>query len=229
MATITISREYGSGGDEIATRVSEILGYRSFDKTLMAQILTETGFSENEVIDYSEDNYKVRSFMDRLLARSGTRELGQVSWAEDPTGTRMKEPAILNESQGIALVQGAIRAAYRKGNVVIVGRGGQVILKGLPDVLHVRVQAPLDTRFGHIAYSKNIHLLGLRKEIVERDQAAADYLRRFYDIDWADPMLYDLLINTTQLNVEAAAQMIVAAVKFLPLPEPSPEPTVSVA
>jgi cytidylate kinase len=228
MATITISREYGSGGDEIATRVSEMLGYRSFDKTLMAQILTETGLSENEVIDYSEDNYKVRSFMDRLFARSSMREINQGNWAEDPTGTRMKEPAILNESHGIALVQGAIRAAYKKGNVVIVGRGGQVILKGLPGVLHVRVQAPLDTRFGHIAYTKNIHLLGLRKEIVERDQAAADYLRRFYDIDWADPMLYDMVINTTQLNVEAAAQMIVAAVKFLPLPEPSPEPTVGV-
>ncbi len=227
MATITISREYGSGGDEIATRVSEMLGYRSFDKTLMAQILTETGLSENEVIDYSEDNYKVRSFMDRLFARSSMREVNQGNWAEDPT--RMKEPAILNESHGIALVQGAIRAAYKKGNVVIVGRGGQVILKGLPGVLHVRVQAPLDTRFGHIAYTKNIHLLGLRKEIVERDQAAADYLRRFYDIDWADPMLYDMVINTTQLNVEAAAQMIVAAVKFLPLPEPSPEPTVGVA
>lgn len=127
------------------------------------------------------------------------------------------------------LVQGAIHAAHRQGNVVIVGRGGQAILKGLPGVLHVRVQAPLDTRFGHIAYTKNIHLLGLRKEIVERDQAAADYLRRFYDIDWADPMLYDMVINTTQLNVEAAAQMIVTAVKFLPVPVPSTEPTVNVA
>ena len=229
MATITISREYGSGGDEIATRVSEILGYRSFDKTLMAQILTETGISESEIIDYSEDNYKVRSFLDRLLARSSLREINKTSWTEDPTGTLTKESTLLNESQGIMLVQGAIRAAHRQGNVVIVGRGGQAILKGLPGVLHVRVQAPLDTRFGHIAYSKNIHLLGLRKEIVERDQAAADYLRRFYDIDWADPMLYDVVINTSQLNVEAAAQMIVAAVKFLPVPVPSPEPTVNVA
>jgi cytidylate kinase len=229
MATITISREYGSGGDEIATRVSEILGYRSFDKTLMAQILTETGISESEIIDYSEDNYKVRSFLDRLLARSSLREINKTSWTEDPTGTLTKESTLLNESQGIMLVQGAIRAAHRQGNVVIVGRGGQAILKGLPGVLHVRVQAPLDTRFGHIAYLKNIHLLGLRKEIVERDQAAADYLRRFYDIDWADPMLYDMVINTTQLNVEAASQMIVTAVKFLPLPEPSPESTVNAA
>jgi cytidylate kinase len=223
MATITISREYGSGGDEIATLVSEKLGYRYFDKNLMAQILSETGLSDTETIDFSEDNYKVRSFLDRLFDRSSTREVSRVNWNEDPTGTRKAESAILNDAQGIALVQGAIRSAYKKGNVVVVGRGGQAILKGLPGVLHVRIHAPLESRFGHIASTGNIRVLGLRKEIAERDQAAADYLKRFYDIDWADATLYDLVISTSQLKVEAAAQMIVDAVKFMPSPEPLAE------
>ncbi len=224
MATITVSREYGSGGDEIATRVSEKLGYQYFDKTLMAQIVKETGLSESEIVDFSEDNYRARSFLDRLLSWRGTREIGRVStWSEDTTGTRSRETAILNEAQGIALVQGAIRAAHKKGNMVIVGRGGQAILKGMPGVLHVRIQAPLETRYKRISTTEAIHHLGLQKEITEHDQAAADYLRRFYSIDWADPMLYDLVINMVQLSVDTAAQIIAEAVKSLPLPQPSPE------
>jgi cytidylate kinase len=104
--------------------------------------------------------------------------------------------------------------------MVIVGRGGQAILKGLPGVLHVRILAPPESRFEHITATENLHHFGLRKEIVEHDEAAADYLKRFYNIDWADPMLYDLVINTEHLSVEAATDIIVAAVKYLPVPEP---------
>ena len=221
MATITISRQFGCGGDEIAARVCEMLGYRYFDKSLMAKIIAETGLTENEIVDFSEDNYKVRGFLDRLLAWRGPRDLSYVStWKEDTGGVRSKETAILSEAQGISFVQTAIRKVYQQGNVVIVGRGGQVILKGMPGVLHVRIQAPLEARFRYIATSEKLHLMGLRREIVEHDEAAADYLKRFYDIDWADPKLYDLVINTTRLNVEAGAQIIVDAVKYLPQAEP---------
>src|SRR5512142_1927322 len=99
MATVTISREYGSGGDEIASKVCEILGYRYFDKALMAQLVTETGLSESEMVDFWEDNYKARSFMDRLLAWRGPREVGRVAaWREEPSGTRTRVTAILNEA-----------------------------------------------------------------------------------------------------------------------------------
>ncbi|HEY3289022.1 MAG TPA: cytidylate kinase-like family protein [Anaerolineae bacterium] len=221
MATITISREYGSGGDEVAARVSEVLGYHYFDKTLMAQLVKETGLAEDEVVDFSEDNYKVRGLLDKLFAPRGGRELYNVSQGSGVTqGARIRETAIQNESQGITLVQGVIWAAYKQGNMVIVGRGGQAILKGLPGVLHVRILAPPESRFEHITATENLHHFGLRKEIVEHDEAAADYLKRFYNIDWADPMLYDLVINTEHLSVEAATDIIVAAVKYLPVPEP---------
>ncbi len=220
MATITISREYGSGGDEIAIRVCDMLGYRYFDKALMARLVAETGLSEGEIVDFSEDHYKLRSFMDRLLAWRGPRELSRVaSWREDTGGTRKKEVSILNEAEGVALVQGAIRAVYKQGNVVIVGRGGQAILKGLPGVLHVRIHAPSEIRYKRIATTEDIHLFNLQKELDEHDRAAADYLQRFYDVNWDDSSLYDLVINTTQINVEAAAQIIVEAVKHLPVSE----------
>ena len=77
MAAITISRQIGSGGDSIAARVCEILEYQYFDKRLMTQVAEEVGLSERELVDYSEDNYTVQNFMDRLL-RPGPRTIARI-------------------------------------------------------------------------------------------------------------------------------------------------------
>ena len=75
MAVITISRQYGSGGDEIAAQVCERLGYHFFDKNLMAQVANDVGLSVQEVVDFPEDDHKVRGFLDRLFT-GGPREAG---------------------------------------------------------------------------------------------------------------------------------------------------------
>ena len=59
MAVVTISRQFGSGGDEIADRVCKLLGYHYFDKALMRRIATEASLSPTEIVDFSEDNYKI--------------------------------------------------------------------------------------------------------------------------------------------------------------------------
>ena len=86
MAVITISRQYGSGGNEIATRVSEMLGYRYFDKGLLTR-QASSGSSPNETVE------------------------------------------ALDEAKSFARIQDIIWAAYGQGNTVIVGRGGQAILR----------------------------------------------------------------------------------------------------
>ena len=63
---------------------------------------------------------------------------------------------------------------------------------------------------------ENYSLGGAQDAAIKRDRAAADYLKRFYDIDWSDPLLYDLVINTGKLNTDAAVQLILEAVKRLP-------------
>src|SRR5512133_1752995 len=144
MAVITISRQYGSGGTDVATRVCELLGYRYFDKDLMADVAHEAGLSPQEVVDFPEDEHQVGSFLDRLFGRTPKVTRQARVWKEDATGSRSVEVAELDTSQSIAMVRSIIQAAYRGGDVVSVGRGGQVVLKGLPGVLHVRIEAPLD-------------------------------------------------------------------------------------
>jgi len=220
MAVITISRQYGSGGNEIAARVCETLGYRYFDKGLMAQVASEVGLAEDEIVDFSEANYKVQSFLDRLF------DLRRVIAAfetkkEYTTGERILGVEELGEDRCITLVQSTIHAAYKRGNVVIVGRAGQAILQEMPGVFHVRIEAPLSTRIQRIQDQENVSLEVAQKRVNERDKASADYLKRFYDIDWSDPMLYHLVINTGKWDTEVAAHLIVNAVSCLP-PAQSP-------
>jgi len=139
MPVITISREYGSGGKIIARRVCEMLGYTYFDKNLMARVAAEVGISEEEIVDFSEDTYKMRNFMERMFDR---RRIGADAWNASAGAARSIQVEVLDEAQCVHLVEDTIIGAYKHDNVVIVGRGGQAILKEKPGVLHVRLQAP---------------------------------------------------------------------------------------
>lgn len=220
MAVITISRQFGSGGDEIAELICQTTGYHLFDKHILAKAAVESGLSEQEIVDYSEDNYKVKNFFDRLFSRS--RPLAQIRiWKEDATGVRTFEEMQFSEEDALALVRKAVQTAYKVGNMVIVGRGGQVILKDKPEVFHVRVEAPLEDRILRVrnspllanrTFDSSVEARRAAQDLIESsDAASADYLRRFYGVDWADPMLYHVVINTGKLTVEQAARLIVNA------------------
>ncbi len=214
MAVITISRQYGSEGDEIAARVCEQLGYTAFDKRLMTQVATEVGLTDSETVDFSEDVHKMRGFVDRLW--HGRTVVGEARvWKEKPGGVRVQAVVGLDETASIALVQAVVRAAYHRGNVVIVGRGGQAILRDEVDVLHVRIEAPPDLRARRIELQEGLSYDLAREVVARRDAAAADYVKRFFGADWSDPLLYHLVINTGRWNIESAAQLIVAGVNCL--------------
>lgn len=209
MAVITISRQFGSGGDEIAQRVAEILDYQYFDKRLMAKVAAEVGFSEKEIVDYSEAEYRRRGFFQRLL---GKRVVTEVStWTSDTKGVKSLQVEALDEARCINLVKDTVLAAYDQGDVVIVGRGGQAILREKPGVLHVRIEAPLGARVLWVQRKQEIPLDEANQITLRRDQAAAAYLQTFYGIDWGDSLLYHLVINTGKWDIEAAAQIVVAA------------------
>jgi cytidylate kinase len=214
MAVITISRQYGSEGDEIAAYVCQILGYQSFDKQLMEKVAAEVGLTEGEIVDFTEDQHKVRGFLERLL---GPRPIVTQtrSWSEDRSGVRAVEVKQIEVAESIALVQAVIRAAYKHDKVVIVGRGGQAVLRNDPGVLHVRIEAPLETRIHRVLLREGLTYELAREVVAQRDRAAADYLKRFYGVDWSDALLYHLIINTGRWSIESASHLIVNAVSQL--------------
>jgi cytidylate kinase len=213
MAVITISRQYGSGGDEIASRLCELLGYRLFDKRMMAQIASEAGLSSKEVIDSQEDRHQVLSFFDRLFGHKVTE-----AWVskDESSGARTVELMELDSKRYVTVVHDLLQTAAQQGNVVIMGRGGQVVLKGQPGVLHVRLAASLEERVRRVSEQQRFtNPAAARDFVAGRDRAGADYIRTYYDADWDDPALYHLELNTGLWDTESAAQIIADVVKRL--------------
>ncbi|MBI4928488.1 MAG: cytidylate kinase-like family protein [Anaerolineae bacterium] len=218
MTVITISRQYGSGGDEIAERVASILGFRLFSKLLIQRAAQESGLAGEEAVDYSEDTYRVKNFIERIThwpVPIATISVPKMM----PDGEVGSESHILHDDLAINLVEKAVRAAYAAGGMVIVGRGGQVILRDQPDVLHVRIEAPMEDRVQRIKeqikrergeFQADIILRRKAQDlIVTRDYTSADYLRQYYSINWDDPSLYHMILNTGKLNVDQAAAVVV--------------------
>lgn len=227
MAVITFSRQYGSSGDEIAARVAELLGYAIFDKTLMTSMAAEIGLTEQEIVDFSETNYRSQSFLDRLLGR--TKTVGEIrTWTEDIQGVRRPEIVKIGDDKAIALVRGVIQVAYQRGRVVIVGRGGQAILRDRPGVLHVRIEAPLAHRLEWVMEQRDLLPNQAEMAIDDQDRAAQHYVKHYYDVDPSDPVHYHLILNSGLLDRETAAEVIVMAVQHMkPVPQPTiklPEP-----
>jgi CMP/dCMP kinase len=233
MAVITISRQFGCGGDEIADRVCEILGYHHFDRREIARAAVEAGFSEREIAgdsESSEQNYKYKKFVDHLLRRARPSFTAKPHHSEEISVREIvSEEQLLDDASSLGIIQKAIKAAYHANNFLIVGRGSQMVLKDYPGVLSIRLEASLEMRIERARqylkeerqsfYPPLENRRTAQELIAERDAASAAYVRHFYGVDWADPSLYHIVMNTSKFTIEKAAGMIVQMVRFLEGPD----------
>jgi len=214
MAVITLSRQIGSGWREIGDRLIDELGLRIFDKRLMMQVAAEVGIHEAEVVDYSDDDYKARGFFERLFSRQ--RHVASITTrTRGSLGAEERSTQALDEARAIDLIRATMGAAYERGGVLIIGRGGQAILEDKPDALHVRVVAPMEDRVRRLQERENLTAPQARRLAMQRDHAKEEYLRTFHNIDPADATIYDLVVNTGKLGTDGAVELIKLAVKAL--------------
>ncbi len=212
MPVITVSKQLGAGGEEIARAVCDMLRYRYFDKQHIIETAHEVGLSRDQVVDYSEERYEVRNFLARLMG-GAPRPVKTVSLRkEDSKGNVTLTEETIDEAQYVVLIKGAVRAAYERGDMVIVGRAGQAILQDEADALHVRIVAPLGSRIARLQQREGLTVEEAERQIMRHDRASAEYLGRFFGIQWDDHNLYHLMLNTGKVSVDGAAQIIVDAV-----------------
>jgi cytidylate kinase len=212
MAVITIAREFGSRGDEIAQRVCDKLGYQFFTKELMTRVAQEQGISEAEVIDFSEDSYGGRSFLAALFRRPAVVATTTVH-TTSASGGEERVTQEVDEGTAVEFLAATVRALQKRGRVVVVGRGSHAILQGQPGVLHVRIVAQLENRVQEVIQRAGLTHEGAVALIGERDRAATEYVRRFHRVDWVDPTLYHLTLNSSLLGEAAAVELIVAVAR----------------
>jgi cytidylate kinase len=183
MAIITISREMGSGGIPIAHKVAEELGYQLIDGEAIMAAAESYGLSP-EAVEQADE--KPPHFVDTLDSK---------------------------QFLDLHLIELIILEAALKGNVVIYGRGGQDLLKGINSVLRTRVIAPFEVRVERWAEREWLDPDRARYLVRKSDQQRAGFIKYYFDRDWEDSASYDLVINTQRLSEDMAVQVICASVK----------------
>jgi hypothetical protein len=191
---VTVAREYGSGGGQVAALVARRLGWELLDKSLIHEVA---------------ERFQLRDSAARRLQERGSWWLERVAravWLE--TGGTTVD--VVDAENVHEFTVHAIFEAEKRGKCVVVGRGAQCVLQGRPDVLNVFVFAPLEYRMQRL--ERRYHGDSeLRSAIARVDEERAAYIREFHSADWKDPSLYDLWING-KCGVEPAADVIVNAV-----------------
>lgn len=107
------------------------------------------------------------------------------------------------------LMKDVVTEFAQTGNAVVVVRGSQMILKDWPGVLHVLVIAPVDTRIKAIMEQEEVSQKVAERRVKENDEARAAFFMDNFKVDWLDPILYDLVINTGRISKDLAVELIV--------------------
>src|SRR5436190_2679045 len=210
MSAITISREYGSGGGEIAARLAHRLGWQLIDHAIIEQTARELEVHETEVEKHDEEY--VESARPGILERI----LEQMAPSAPMTGGGGVFIRPSSSAEVLAYqetMRNIITAAATTGHVVIVGRGGQVLLADKRDLLHVRVVAPLEQRVAYVVRREGLDTEAARKRVQAKDQARTRYMQTQYQSQHEDPHLYDLVINTAVLPLDSAVDQICLALE----------------
>jgi cytidylate kinase len=183
MAVITVSRQAGSLGTEISRIVAERLQYEYVDKEKIGKALATYGLPEPELERFDE---KKPPFWD--------------SWQ-------------VQRKKFLHFLEAVIYDFARKGNVLIVGRGGQVLLKDLPGVFHLRVIAPFDLRVKRLLDEKGGDEKQMARLVRRNDRDSEGFIRTFFDMNWDDAALYDLVLNTRKNSLETAVAMVLESMR----------------
>ncbi|HUK53538.1 MAG TPA: cytidylate kinase-like family protein [Candidatus Binatia bacterium] len=196
---ITIEREYGSGGAEVAQKVAERLGWKLWDQLLTNDIARRMQCDCRVVEEHEEKRdpifYRlVRSFM--RGSYEGSLNAPRLNIADTDC------------IRGVA--EKVVKGAAETGNCVIVGRGSAYYLQGRSDAFHVFVYAPIEEKVRRLmATGKSEDEAAQLAETVDQERAA--FIKQYFGVEWPDRHKFHLMVNTT-VGADAAVELILNSI-----------------
>jgi hypothetical protein len=181
---VTIEREYGSGGGEIAQGVARQLGWKLWDQLLTEEIARLARCPE-EVVRVREER------TDPLYARLFKSFL-RGSYEGSLNAYRL---GVVDSESILKFTEQVVKNVSRAGKAVIVGRGSQHFLRDRPDALRLFLYAPREAKVQRLAAG------GTSKEEAEQfvdtvDRERAAFIRTYFHVEWPDRTVYHAMINT---------------------------------
>jgi cytidylate kinase len=194
---ITISRETGSAGREIAKQVAQDLGYDFFSHEIIQKVAESAHIRDSIVESLDEKGRSVIAEM--LLSLVEKQYLWPYEFLEHLTKV--------------------IGTIARHGRAVLLGRGSQFVLP--PDeALRVRIIAPLEKRVMNLAHELGIAWDEAERRIVRDDAERKAFARKYFHANLEDPCHYDLIINSWYVGIEGSVEAIKTALKIKKIPTP---------
>jgi cytidylate kinase-like protein len=199
---VTIEREYGSGGGEIAQQLAKQLGWRLWDQLLTEEIarLAECPKAVVEVREERTDPLYYRLFKSFLRG----------SYEGSINAHKLK---VVDSDSIMKFTQLVVQHAAKRGNSVIVGRGSQLFLKNRPDTLRVFLYAPREDKVRRLlARGKSDKEAEQLVDTVDRERA--DFIQKYFNVEWPDRAIYHTMINTA-IGDEEVIRMILDLMKAI--------------
>ena len=196
MAVITISKEFGTESEKIASLAAQRLGYEYIGKNLIAEIAKELHISESEAEIFRKTSQsRILRFVDRYTCSIVQKVVD-------------REHGCLDDKNYYETTKNLVEKSYDAGDVIILGWGGQCILRNKPNTLHVRLTKDAETKINEIMRNRNLEHKAA-KDFIEREEGdLRAYIKQYFNEDWNDARLYDLIIDLGKNTVEQAVDQI---------------------
>ncbi len=191
---ITIAREYGSGGREIAKELSEIMGIKFYDDELIKLIAKESGYSEDVLRDVDENATNSLLY---TLSMSATHN---VAMMVNGHGTPVGDKAFMATAE-------IIKDLAEKESCIIVGRCANSVLKGRDNVISVFIYTDTERRIDRICEYENCTRNEAAARLKKVDRRRSFYHNYYSDTKWGDRRSYDICIDS-KLGTDKVAQII---------------------
>jgi cytidylate kinase len=196
---ITVEREFGSGGADIARELAERLGWKLYDHLLTDEIARLMDCDCRVVEAREEHNDPLRYRLFKAFMR------GSFEGSQNAPRLKMVDADCIRMA-----AERVVTAAAKNGNAVIVGRGSAYYLREIPDTFHVFVYAPFEEKVRRLCTKGHSEEEAAElAETVDRDRAA--YIKRYFDVEWPPRYLFELMINS-KVGLETVVQTIMDAV-----------------
>ena len=233
MTVITMGGLEWGGARSLGPLVAEKLEADYVDKLILTDVAKHVGATVNSLHERESRPPRRRDRFSRLLLRIMER-MAEGSMGADPyTGFGWSTEFFTNEYEDLPqpIITGGhqiedepyiealtkvMKEVAAAGNVVIVGRAGHILLKDEPRVLKVGVVAEFDDRIATIMKRENLDRERAERTLLARGKARGHLFKRFFNIDNPDdPKLYNLVINTSLVNLEHAVDIVIGALTAL--------------
>jgi cytidylate kinase len=212
MPIVTVSRQYASGGGEIAQAVAQRLGAAFVDRELIDEVAKRLGVPDEVV---QEKDERGDTLVGRL-ARSLRLSYPDLAMPPEITAALFTDYSDLEDLPYAEVTAQVIREAARGGNAVIVGRGSAFVLADEPRALHVHVFAAFPERVRYIMQLEGLDQPAAERLVQETDRERARYIKNLFKADWESSRHYHLLLDASRLGQPLAVDLIVEAAQRLP-------------